>query len=65
MIQGKRYTPAVDVWSCGVILFALLTGFLPYEDPDTNNLYKKILAAEYDLPETVSEDARDLIDKIF
>ena len=65
MIEGKRYSPAVDVWSCGVILFALLTGYLPYEDQDTGNLFKKIVAANYELPASVSTDAADLIQKIF
>ena len=48
MIAGKRYQGTmVDIWSCGVILFALLAGFLPFEDPNTSNLYKKILSADY------------------
>jgi 5'-AMP-activated protein kinase, catalytic alpha subunit len=53
------------VWSCGVILFALLAGYLPFEDPDTGKLYEKILSAEYELPEHVSAEASDLISKIF
>ena len=32
-----------DSWSCGVILYALICGYLPFEDPNTTNLYKKIL----------------------
>lgn len=33
MIQGERYDGLkIDVWSCGVILFAMLNGFLPFED---------------------------------
>ncbi len=44
MIAGKKYNGLlVDIWSCGVILFAMLCGYLPFEDPDTSNLYKKIL----------------------
>jgi serine/threonine protein kinase len=34
------------VWSCGVILFAILTGKLPFEDANANDLYKKILNCE-------------------
>ena len=48
MIAGKKYHGAnVDIWSCGVILFALICGYLPFEDPNTSCLYKKILNAEY------------------
>lgn len=65
MIAGKKYNGAsVDVWSCGVILFALLSGYLPFEDPNTSNLYKKILSADYRLPNSLSKQAADLIKKI-
>lgn len=65
MIAGKRYHGTmVDIWSCGVILFALLSGFLPFEDPNTSSLYKKILSADYQLPSFVSAEASDLIKRI-
>ncbi len=48
MIAGKRYeSPQVDIWSSGVILFALLCGYLPFEDEVTSALYKKILSGDY------------------
>ena len=48
MIAGKKYHgTSVDIWSCGVILFALICGYLPFEDPNTSNLYKKILSADF------------------
>lgn len=62
MIAGKRYNGAkADVWSCGVILFALLCGYLPFEDPNTALLYKKILIGDFKFAKWVSAEAKDLI----
>merc|ERR1719491_2263193 len=62
MIAGQRYVPSmVDVWSCGVILFALVCGYLPFEDQNHAELYKKILNAEYEIPNSVSKEVADLI----
>jgi len=62
MIAGQRYVPSrCDLWSCGVILFALVCGYLPFEDQNTAALYRKILNAEYQAPKFISESARDLI----
>ena len=59
MIAGRRYSGAkADIWSLGVCLFAMLCGYLPFEDPDTNNLYKKIMAGTYKVASFVSADAR-------
>jgi len=56
MIAGKRYEGSmVDIWSCGVILFAILAGYLPFEDPNTSCLYKKILSADYQVPSFISD----------
>jgi 5'-AMP-activated protein kinase catalytic alpha subunit len=65
MIAGKRYLGSnVDIWSCGVILFAMICGYLPFEDPITANLYKKILGGEYSFPKFVSSDAKELVQSI-
>lgn len=45
-------------------MFALICGFLPFEDPDTSKLYKKILSGEFKIPKFVSSDAADLLKKI-
>lgn len=62
MIAGHRYVPPmVDIWSCGVILFALVCGYLPFEDQNHAELYKKILNAEYEIPSFISAEVADLI----
>lgn len=65
MIAGKRYFGSqVDIWSCGVILYALICGYLPFEDPNTTNLYKKILGGDFKIPKFLSVDAQDILKKI-
>ena len=64
MVAGQRYVPSrCDVWSCGVILFALVCGYLPFEDQNTSALYRKILNADYQAPKFISEAVRDLISR--
>lgn len=62
MIAGKRYHGlGSDIWSCGIILYAMTCGYLPFEDPNTNKLYKKILACDYLIPGFISAQNKDLI----
>ena len=65
LINGKFYNGAsIDIWSCGVILYTLLTGCLPFNEKQTNKLYKKISECKYILPESISDSAKDLIFRI-
>jgi 5'-AMP-activated protein kinase, catalytic alpha subunit len=65
MIAGKKYHGlASDIWSCGIILFAMTCGYLPFEDPNTNKLYKKILACDYQKPGSLSAALKDLLNRI-
>jgi 5'-AMP-activated protein kinase catalytic alpha subunit len=65
MIASKKYHGLeVDIWSCGVILFTMVCGTLPFEDSNTSELYKKILSGEYVLPKFISPEFKDLLEKI-
>ena len=65
LLMGKEYSGEMaDVWSCGVILFAILTGYLPFEDDVCGLILKKIRINKIDFPDHISEDARDLVSMI-
>ena len=65
MVAGKKYNGyKIDIWATGIILFAMLCGYLPFEDKDNDILFKKILECEIEFPENVSDSAKDLIRKI-
>ena len=65
MVAGKKYNGfKIDIWSSGIILFAMLCGYLPFEDKDNDILFEKILECKLSFPKYVSRSAKDLIEKI-
>ncbi|XP_020101162.1 CBL-interacting protein kinase 32 isoform X2 [Ananas comosus] len=65
VLEDRGYDGATaDLWSCGVILFVLLAGYLPFEDSNLMTLYKKISHAEFTSPSWISFGARKLLTRI-
>uniref|UniRef100_A0A4W3HL91 Maternal embryonic leucine zipper kinase n=1 Tax=Callorhinchus milii TaxID=7868 RepID=A0A4W3HL91_CALMI len=55
LIQGKAYIGSeADIWSMGVLLYALLCGFLPFDDDNIVTLYRKIIKGKYSIPKWLS-----------
>jgi serine/threonine protein kinase len=65
VINRKGYDGAkADIWSCGVILFVLLAGYLPFHDKNLMEMYKKIGKAEFKCPHWFSTDVKRLLQRI-
>ncbi|XP_035747650.1 5'-AMP-activated protein kinase catalytic subunit alpha-2 [Egretta garzetta] len=62
VISGRLYAgPEVDIWSCGVILYALLCGTLPFDDEHVPTLFKKIRGGVFYIPEYLNRSVATLL----
>lgn len=61
MIMGQQYTFSSDIWSCGILLYAMVLGCLPYFDENMSKLAQKILFKDIELPFSLSPNLKDLI----
>jgi len=65
VISGRLYAgPEIDVWSCGVVLYALLCGCLPFDEETIPLLFSKIKKGKYSVPPHVSPEAKDLLSRL-
>lgn len=65
VIHKKGYDGAkADIWSCGVILFVLLAGYLPFQDPSLMEMYRKITRGEFKCPRWFSPEVRMLLIRV-
>lgn len=65
VISKKGYDGAkADIWSCGVVLYVLLAGHLPFNDQNLIEMYKKISKGEFKCPQWFPSEVRKLLSKI-
>ena len=62
MLEGLQYNgEASDIWSCGIILYAMLCGSLPFPESKEEIIVKKIKSHDYVIPNYLSKEAQDML----
>ena len=65
MIKDQSYNGALtDIWSSGIILYLMLCGKLPFYHDENEIMYKQILSGNFELPNYLSDNAKDMLKKI-
>lgn len=65
VIRAETYTPAVDIWSLGVLAYNMLSGKLPFDGNNIKEVLRRVRAGRYNFPDSewadISPDAKDFI----
>jgi len=65
MILGNHYHGLpLDIWSSGIILYAMLCGYLPFEGEDNDTIYNRILEGDVEFPDAITDECKNLILKM-
>ena len=65
MLSGNDYDGKIgDVWSLGIIFYGMVCGSLPFEENNTKDLYKRVIDGFYYIPNDISIEAIEVIQKM-
>lgn len=65
MLSGKPYDGLLaDIWSAGIVLYAMCFGCLPFDNPNANELYRLIKQGNFEIPEPASENLINMLHRI-